>query len=121
MAYMKKVSDATSDSGVGDGWFKVSEDGYDVSTETWAVTKLIAAGGTQSIPIPACIEDGQYLLRGEVLALHSASSAGQAQFYMECAQINVTGGSGAKSPATVSIPGTYSVSPDRSIFFADHF
>ncbi len=26
---------------------------------------------------------------------------------MECLQINVVGGSGAKSPATVSIPGAY--------------
>ena len=26
---------------------------------------------------------------------------------MECAQINVTGGTGAKSPATVSLPGAY--------------
>ena len=29
---------------------------------------------------------------------------------MECAQINVTGGSGAKSPTTASLPGAYSVS-----------
>lgn len=110
MAYMKKVSDATSDSGIGGGWFKVSADGYDTSSGTWAVTKLIAAGGTQSIKIPSCIANGQYLLRGEIIALHSASSSGGAQFYMECAQINVTGGSGASSPATVSIPGTYSAS-----------
>ena len=26
---------------------------------------------------------------------------------MECAQINITGGSGSKSPATVSLPGAY--------------
>lgn len=26
---------------------------------------------------------------------------------MECAQINVTGGSGAKTPSTVSFPGAY--------------
>ncbi len=26
---------------------------------------------------------------------------------MECAQINVTGGTGAKTPATVSLPGAY--------------
>jgi hypothetical protein len=28
---------------------------------------------------------------------------------MECAQINVTGGSGTATPATVSIPGAYAV------------
>ena len=40
-------------------------------------------------------------------ALHGASSYPGAQFYMECAQINVTGG-GSASPATVSFPGAYS-------------
>lgn len=115
MAYMKKVTDAATDTGVGGGWFKISEDGYDSATDTWAVTKLIAAGGTQTIDIPACIEDGQYLLRGELIALHSASSASGAQFYMECAQINVTGGTGASTPETVALPGAYSVSLDCSI------
>ena len=35
---------------------------------------------------------------------------------MECAQINVTGGSSAKSPATVSLPGAYSAT-DPGILF----
>lgn len=40
-------------------------------------------------------------------ALHAASSYPGAQFYMECAQISITGGSGSKSPATVAFPGAY--------------
>jgi len=108
MAYMKKVTDATSDPGYGSGWFKISEAGYDVSTTTWATTTLIADLGIQQIPIPACLANGQYLLRAELIALHGASSQGGAQFYMECAQINVSGGSGSASPATVSLPGAYS-------------
>jgi len=109
IAYMKKVTDATTDVGYGTGWFKVSEAGLtDVATQDWATTDLIAAAGVQDIPIPACIEDGQYLLRAEIIALHAANSEGGAQFYMECAQINVSGGSGAKTPATVSLPGAYS-------------
>lgn len=116
MAYMKKVSDATSDSGIGGGWFKISEESYNPSTGKWAVDNLIANGGTQNIPIPSCIENGQYLLRGEIIALHGASSRNGAQFYMECAQINVTGGSGSVSPATVSFPGAYSAS-DPGILF----
>lgn len=115
MAYMKKVTDAATDTGVGEGWFKISEEGYDSATDTWAVTNLIANAGTQTIDIPACIEDGQYLLRGELIALHSASSESGAQFYMECAQINVTGGSAASTPETVALPGAYSVSLDYSI------
>ncbi|KAL3425828.1 glycosyl hydrolase family 61 [Phlyctema vagabunda] len=109
-AYLKKVGDATTDAGPGNGWFKISSDGYDPATNTWAVDKLIAAGGVQQIPIPACIAPGQYLLRAELLALHSASGSGGAQFYMECAQINIKGGTSAKSPATVSLPGAYSAS-----------
>ena len=105
MAYMKKVSSATTDTGVGAGWFKIAEDG--LSGGSWGVDRLIAAGGVQTITIPSCIANGQYLLRGELIALHGASSSGGAQFYMECAQINVTGGSGAKTPATVSLPGAY--------------
>jgi len=108
MAYMKKVSDSSQNpsAGPGDGWFKIAQAGL-ISSTTWAVDQLISAGGIQSVTIPSCIANGDYLLRFEVLALHSAYSSGGAQFYMECAQITVTGGTGAKSPSTVSIPGTY--------------
>jgi len=107
----KKVGDATTDVGYGAGWFKIYEAGLtNVASQNWAVTDLIAAGGVQQIPIPACIANGQYLLRAEIIALHGAGSSGGAQFYMECAQINVSGGSGAKSPATVSLPGAYKAS-----------
>ncbi|KAI0024208.1 glycoside hydrolase family 61 protein [Xylariomycetidae sp. FL0641] len=105
IAYLRKVSDATQDSGVGDGWFKIQEDG--LSSGKWGTENLISNAGEQTIHIPDCIEDGQYLLRAELIALHGASSPGGAQFYMECAQIEVTGGKASKKPATVSIPGAY--------------
>ncbi|KAH8687693.1 family 61 glycosyl hydrolase [Tricladium varicosporioides] len=108
MAYLKKVSNALTDPGYGSGWFKISEAGFtNPSAGTWAVNDLIAAKGEQSIPIPSCIEPGQYLLRAELIALHGARTSGGAQFYMECAQINITGGTGSKTPATVSLPGAY--------------
>ncbi|PGH26427.1 hypothetical protein AJ80_01925 [Polytolypa hystricis UAMH7299] len=106
MAYLKKVSDARTDSGVGGGWFKITEDGFDGST--WAVDKLISNRGLQSIKIPSCIANGQYLLRTEIIALHGAGQSNGAQFYMECAQIEITGGSGSGNPSTVSLPGAYS-------------
>lgn len=106
-AYLKKVNDAANDSGVGGGWFKITESGYNEATGKWAVDDLIAAGGYQDVKIPTCIPNGQYLLRLELIALHSASGLGAAQFYMECAQINVVGGTGG-SPQTVSLPGAYS-------------
>lgn len=63
------------------GWFKIAEEGLG-SDGKWGVDKLIANGGVQTITIPQCIAPGQYLLRGELIALHSASSTGGAQFYM---------------------------------------
>ncbi|KAF2009342.1 lytic polysaccharide monooxygenase [Aaosphaeria arxii CBS 175.79] len=114
MAYLKKVSDATKDSGVGGGWFKIAEDGFDGSK--WGVDRLIANQGEQTVTIPSCIAPGQYLLRGELIALHGAQSPKGAQFYMECAQINIQGGSASKTPSSVSLPGAYSAS-DSGILF----
>lgn len=107
LAYLKKVDDATSDPGSGDGWFKIQEDGY--SNGVWGTTKVIQNEGRHEIQIPDCIEPGQYLLRAEMIALHAAASYPGAQFYMECAQIEITGSSGSASPATVSLPGAYAV------------
>lgn len=77
---MKKVTDAKTDSGVGGGWFKIAQDAFDGSK--WGVDRLIANQGNQTVTIPACIAPGQYLLRGELIALHAASQLLGAQFYM---------------------------------------
>ncbi|KAI0554887.1 glycosyl hydrolase family 61-domain-containing protein [Xylaria curta] len=105
IAYLKKVGQATTDVGYGGGWFKIQEDGY--SNGVWGTTKVINNGGIHAINIPDCLADGQYLLRAEMIALHGASSPQGAQLYMECAQINISGGSAKVSPATYSIPGIY--------------
>ncbi|KAK3689888.1 glycosyl hydrolase family 61-domain-containing protein [Podospora appendiculata] len=105
LAYLKKVDNALTDTGIGGGWFKIQESGY--SNGKWAVDTVIANGGLQYIDIPACLPNGQYLLRAEMIALHAAGSTAGAQLYMECAQINVVGGSGTASPSTYSIPGIY--------------
>ncbi|KAK1750875.1 family 61 glycosyl hydrolase [Echria macrotheca] len=105
MAYLKKVTNAKTDSGVGDGWFKIQEAGY--SNGKWATNTVIDNRGNQVIHIPKCIANGQYLLRAEMVALHGARSTNGAQLYMECAQIEVTGGDGTATPKTYSIPGIY--------------
>jgi hypothetical protein len=73
------------------------------------LTGLDSLGKSQvSFTIPKCLEDGEYLFRVEHVALHSASSAGGAQFYLSCAQLHVTGGSGTGRPQDlVSFPGAY--------------
>jgi len=104
LAYLAKVPDATQSSVTGLSWFKIYQDG--LTGTTWAVDKLITNQGKVSFAIPSCIPPGQYFLRVEIIALHAASTYPGAQLYMECAQIQVTGG-GSTSPATVSFPGAY--------------
>ncbi|KAF8300473.1 hypothetical protein DL93DRAFT_2188177 [Clavulina sp. PMI_390] len=106
MAYMAKVPDATQTDVTGLKWFKIWEDGFDGTN--WGVTRLVAEHGNQTFTIPSCIEPGNYFLRAEIIALHAASSYPGAQFYMECAQINVVGSTGTATPSTVSFPGAYS-------------
>ncbi|KAK1762941.1 family 61 glycosyl hydrolase [Phialemonium atrogriseum] len=105
MAYLKKVTNAKTDSGVGDGWFKIQQEG--LNGGTWGTDTVINNKGNQVINIPKCIEDGQYLLRAEMIALHGARDVNGAQLYMECAQINISGGTGTVKPKTHSIPGIY--------------
>ncbi|EMD39566.1 glycoside hydrolase family 61 protein [Gelatoporia subvermispora B] len=106
LAYLAKVDNATQTDVTGLNWFKIYEDGLTVSTQQWAVDRLIANKGLVSFDIPSCIEAGQYLMRVEIIALHAASTYPGAQFYMECAQLEITGG-GSTQPATVPFPGTY--------------
>ncbi|KAG8880352.1 hypothetical protein FRB97_000889, partial [Tulasnella sp. 331] len=104
IAYMAAVPSALQTDVTGLKWFKIWEDGFDGTN--WGVTRLYAAKGLQNFTIPSCIPSGNYFVRAEIIALHAASSYPGAQLYMECAQINVTGG-GSASPATVSFPGAY--------------
>ncbi|KAG8928754.1 hypothetical protein FRC03_005559 [Tulasnella sp. 419] len=106
MHYLAKVDSALTSNVSGLKWFKIHEEGL-YSDGTWAVEKLIAQKGKISFQIPSCIPPGNYFLRAELIALHAASSYPGAQLYMECAQINITGG-GTANPPTVSFPGAYS-------------
>ncbi|KAL2194512.1 glycoside hydrolase family 61 protein [Corynascus similis CBS 632.67] len=109
--YMAKVPSgqtAADFDGSGAVWFKIYHDGPSgLGTEsiTWP-----SSGKTEvSVTIPSCVEDGEYLLRVEHIALHSAASVGGAQFYIACAQISVSGGSGSLNTGSlVSLPGAYS-------------
>ncbi|CAJ2511994.1 Uu.00g076190.m01.CDS01 [Anthostomella pinea] len=111
--YMAKApSDADDFDGDGDVWFKIYEDGPTFGTEiTWPSSGLSEV----QVTIPTCIADGSYLLRVEHIALHSASQVGGAQFYIGCAQLEVSGG-GSKTFSGVALPGAYSAT-DPGILF----
>lgn len=80
----------------------------------WGTKDLTNCCGRMDVPIPADTPAGDYLLRAEALALHTAGSSGGAQFYMSCYQITVrdsgAGKSSAAVPAGVRLPGAYKAS-----------
>ncbi|KAG8853931.1 hypothetical protein FRB96_007940 [Tulasnella sp. 330] len=90
-------------------YFKIDEAGLlsgTVFNGSWADGQMIAQNSSWTTTIPASVPSGYYLLRFETIALHSQP----AQFYPECAQIQVTGG-GTLAPTAaelVTFPGAYS-------------
>ncbi|KAF2667889.1 glycoside hydrolase family 61 protein [Microthyrium microscopicum] len=92
-------------------WFKIDESGLLSGTlpkGNWASGKMIKANYTWTFDIPKALKAGDYLLRTESIAMHSTAP----QFYMECAQLKVTGSGMATPPANyrASIPGVYALS-----------
>ncbi|KAL5519546.1 hypothetical protein ACEPAH_1229 [Sanghuangporus vaninii] len=105
--YMAKVDDATTAVGSDASWFKIDEMGLASNNpDYWANQVLNDNCGHWTCTVPS-VAPGNYLLRAETIALHTAASSGGAQFYMSCFQLNV-GGSGSASPDTVNFPGAYS-------------
>ncbi|KAK2733137.1 hypothetical protein FQN55_003751 [Onygenales sp. PD_40] len=103
MVYMSKVDDATSADG-SSSWFKVSEEGYNGGV--WGTDSLNSNCGKHVFTVPD-LAPGDYLVRAEAIALHTAGQEGGAQFYMTCYQVKITG-SGSLNPEGVSFPGAYS-------------
>jgi cellulase len=107
MAYLAKVDNAATASLNGLRWFKIWQDTFDTGSKTWGVDNLIKNQGWVYFNIPTCLAGGDYLLRVETLALHSANKPNQAQFYQSCAQISLTSSGTKVVTDTVSIPGAY--------------
>ncbi|KAG7098825.1 hypothetical protein E1B28_000729 [Marasmius oreades] len=97
--------DCRSFSVTGAKWFKLDAGGYDTETKLWASDKLRMDNNSWKSTIPASLSPGQYLIRNEIIALHSITP----QNYPSCGQLNVKG-SGKGFPSDrdlVSIPGLY--------------
>ncbi|KAI0769354.1 glycoside hydrolase family 61 protein [Trametes elegans] len=98
-------------------WFKIDEAGKTVDGK-WAATDVLTADhSVWSVTIPPKLKAGQYLLRHEIIALHSAGSYPGAQLYPACVQIEVTG-SGDALPTTdlVAFPGAYTSDTPGIVF-----
>ena len=74
-----------------------------VATNGWLVDEYKTANTT----IPKSTPNGDYLLRVEHIALHMASQANKAQFYLACSQITITGGGSGSPGPLASFPGAY--------------
>lgn len=84
-------------------FFKIGEGGLNIGSGvpgTWASDELIANNNTWSAKIPADIAPGNYVLRHEIIALHSSGERDGAQNYPQCINIVVSGG-GSAEPAGV--------------------
>lgn len=117
--YLAKVPSgktAATFDGKGAVWFKIYQDGPS-GLGTSSITWPSDGKSTVSVKIPTCVQNGEYLLRVEHIALHSAGSVGGAQLYLSCAQISVTGGTGTiNTGSLVSFPGAYKAT-DPGILF----
>ncbi|KAI0004793.1 lytic polysaccharide monooxygenase [Xylariaceae sp. FL0662B] len=114
--YLSQVSDASTADG-SSPWYKIFADSWSAKGsvgdgDNWGTNDLNSCCGKMDVPIPADTPAGDYLLRAEVIALHTAGSPGGAQFYISCYQITVAGGSAAPAalPAGVQLPGAYKAS-----------
>lgn len=73
---------------------KIAEAGLlDASSnpQRWASDDLISNNFTWATTIPSTVAPGKYVLRHEVIALHSASSVGGVQAYPQCFNVEITG------------------------------
>jgi cellulase len=115
LVYLSKVSDSSTADG-STPFFKIFQDTWGKASSTssgsddyWGTKDLNKNCGKMDVKIPADLAPGDYLLRAEAIALHSAAGAGGAQFYLTCYQLTITGG-GSSNPAGVSFPGAYKAS-----------
>jgi cellulase len=107
--YLAKCAgdDCTSVSAGDLSFFKIDAKGLnDAASQNWASDDLIKDGNSWTVTVPEDIAPGQYVLRHEIIALHSAQDANGAQNYPQCINIEVTG-SGTAEPAGVAATELY--------------
>ncbi|EME86418.1 glycoside hydrolase family 61 protein [Pseudocercospora fijiensis CIRAD86] len=84
-------------------FFKIDAGGLNdgsAAPGSWASDDLLANNVTSTVTIPADIADGNYVLRHEIIALHSAGQENGAQNYPQCLNVEVSGGGSATPEGT---------------------
>ncbi|EOA90805.1 hypothetical protein ACJQWK_11561 [Exserohilum turcicum] len=113
------VDDASQATGIGAGWFKIDEADY--TNGKWASLLMEQDNMTHTFKLPTVLAAGEYLLRSEMLALHSAQTKDGAQFYIGCMQLKIkgTGSKGACTPQ-IELPGAYKAD-DKNIYIPNFY
>ena len=80
---------------------------------TWGEDTLFNSNESWTTTIPSSLKPGAYVLRHEIIALHSARSAGGAQNYVQCVNLMVSG----SGTATINgvLPETFYTPSDPGI------
>jgi cellulase len=84
-------------------WTKISQDAV-ISPGYWVTDRLIENNFTTSTVLPRNLAPGNYVIRHEIVALHSAYGDNGAQLYPQCLNLRV-GGKGSVKP-TSGVEGT---------------
>ena len=66
---------------------------------SWGSDRLRIRNNTWTVTIPSTVAQGNYVLRHEIIALHSARTINGAQNYPHCINLHVTGSGADKLPA----------------------
>ncbi|RHZ57758.1 hypothetical protein CDV55_101979 [Aspergillus turcosus] len=85
-------------------FFKIDESGLISDSNvpgTWASDNLISNNNTWTVTVPSSIAAGNYVMRHEIIALHSAGNKDGAQNYPQCINLKVTGGGSDKPSGTL--------------------
>ncbi|KAL1876965.1 hypothetical protein Daus18300_002572 [Diaporthe australafricana] len=115
--YLAPADDPTSVDKTTLSWVKIAEAGVISGSNpgTWASDEILSNNLAWEITIPEGTPAGNYVLRHEIIALHSANQANGAQNYPQCVNIEVTGGSGS-FPAGTSGEALYTADEEGILF-----
>ena len=100
---MKYVQTAVGDPGVGNGWFKIYEQGFNKNTSQWCTDWLVQSNGLLSVVVPIELAGGYYLVRPELTTLKQGATT--PSFYTGCAQVYLDSTETTLPKDVVSIPG----------------
>jgi hypothetical protein len=102
-------------------WFKIGEKGLlwgTIETGGWFQKEFSRWDGTPSLwseTVPKTLRPGNYLVRHEIISLHSAHKP---QFYPECAHLRVSGEGNAYpgEEFMAKIPGVWSMDRESTLY-----